>query len=169
MEYLVFSDSHGHSSSMQSILAAHPGAKGVFFCGDGLRDLIGLEAAFPGVPVYAVRGNCDFGAAADGVPTERLLCFEGVRILLLHGHLYGVKSGLGVALSHAAEAGADILLYGHTHSPAEKTEQVGEKYITLANPGSIGRAPDGKIHYGVLTLQNGQYLFSLAEREERMW
>lgn len=168
MEYLVFSDSHGNPYAMNRILTAHPHAGGVFFCGDGLRDLIGLSEAFPGIPIYAVRGNCDYGDIADGVPEDRLLTLEGVRILLMHGHRYGVKTGMGAALAHAAAEKADLLLYGHTHFPAICTERVGERYITLANPGSIGRAADGGCRYGVLTIQKRQFLFSLAESQERM-
>lgn len=165
MEYLVFSDSHGAISPMRRAIQAHPHVAGVLFCGDGLRDVATLCCEYPDLPFYEVRGNCDVGETTQDIPEERLLLLEGKRILLMHGHKYGVKGGLGAAIAHAQEREADVLLFGHTHRVCDKTECCDHGVLTLANPGSIGRAVDGFLHYGVLTIRQGALLFSTASIE----
>ena len=49
-----------------------------------------------------------------------------------HGHLYDAKSGLYRITSAAREAGADILLFGHTHMPLTLYEDG----LYIMNPGS---------------------------------
>ena len=132
----------------------------IFFLGDGLRDLDTLRLA--GVPVYSVRGNCDWFSAFDHTPTEQLIRLGGLRILLTHGHLYGVKSGYGALAMHATRQDADIALFGHTHLPYAESIPKGtlseaqRHPIELFNPGSIG--VEGS--FGVLTIQNGKALLS---------
>ena len=59
-----------------------------------------------------------------------------VRALLVHGHRYGVSAAQADWLVYAArEEGAQIAMFGHTHSPFYET--VGG--VTLLNPGSAGR------------------------------
>ncbi len=166
---LILSDSHGHPACVEEALRrVRP--DGILFAGDGLRDLarIGLDRDGRGglpCPLWAVRGNCDWMCAplvVDGrsvdAPEEELLMWEGLRILLCHGHRYGVKSGLSVAIAHAASRGADILVFGHTHEPLERRIAPGEmhggvaveKPLLVFNPGSIG---DGR--FGTLTVRRG--------------
>lgn len=131
MKIAVFSDSHGYGRKMlDAVLAEAPGA--IVFCGDGLRDLRELNEAFPNIPIYAVAGNCDY---APAVPISRAEEFNGAKILITHGHRYGVKSGDLSRLAYAAqEAGAKIALYGHTHNA--RADKLGG--VALINPGSIG-------------------------------
>ncbi len=101
---------------------------------------------------------------ASELPEELLLTFDGYKILLMHGHRYDVKYSLERAISHAATAGADVLLFGHTHTPLEKYIPEGyiagstvlEKPLYLFNPGSIGKWHDGGYSFGtVSTASNG--------------
>ena len=76
-------------------------------------------------------GNCDFCSLQAA---ERLLCLEDLRILLCHGHTYGVKQSLLTAGLAAEEQNLDVFLFGHTHHPL-----VDMRGRTLfLNPGSIG-------------------------------
>ena len=163
MEFLIVSDSHGCVENIQSALSRQlktPDA--VLFLGDGARDLDRLFLC--DTPLWAVRGNCDWASSDFADKTERLLHFEGHTILLCHGHEWGVKGGLGALMVHATEVGADIVLFGHTHTPILQTISAGEEVgkVTLSrpmylfNPGSIGY--DGS--FGTLTLKGECVLLS---------
>ncbi len=159
MDVLVLSDSHGKRYNIVRLLRALPRVKYLLFCGDGLSDLYELENEFPSLTVISVKGNCDLFRYADE-PTERLFELEGVRILLMHGHTHSVKSGIDAAAKYAAEKGADVLLFGHTHDPHEEYFTFGEHRLCAFNPGSVGvRLSDG-YHYGVLTLKDKRFLTS---------
>lgn len=159
MEILVFSDSHNQVLPMLRVLEAHPAAAMVLFCGDGAMDIARVFYEYEGLPIRAVRGNCD-GATASELPDEDFFTVAGVSVLLMHGHLYGVKHGLGAALSAGKAKNADIVVFGHTHIPLLRYETVGEKTIALFNPGSIGMRQDGQYHYGVIEIRNGSFLLS---------
>ncbi len=165
MEILIFSDSHGRADRMHEALERQlrrPDA--VFFAGDGLRDLERLD--FGRADVYAVCGNCDF-FSASAAPTERCVQLADHKFFLTHGHLYGAKHGYGSLLRRAAELGADIVLFGHTHLPCCESlpagTQLGEITLTrrlyLFNPGSIGEGRS----FGTLTLRGETVLFSHGE------
>ena len=160
LEILIFSDSHGAAFAMRQVIESHTNATHILFCGDGLRDIATLEEVFPTRVFLSVRGNCDGLLSAFDVPTERLLTLGNLRILCMHGHTHGVKGGYGVAASYAASAGAELLLFGHTHVPYEGRLCVKGKTVHLFNPGSIGRSVDGKSSYGVLTIRENGYLLS---------
>ena len=162
MELLIFSDSHGSAQNMTAAIDRQikmPDA--VLFLGDGARDLDRLFLC--DIPIWAVRGNCDWSSSDYADKTERTLYFEGHTILLCHGHEWGVKGGMGALIAHAAEVGADIVLFGHTHTPTLQTIAAGEqvKGITLTrpmylfNPGSIG--------YGTLTLKGESVLLNYGK------
>ena len=152
---LVASDSHGRADRLAlAVKRADPAM--LLFLGDGLRDLHALP---PQLPLRAVYGNCDWTARADA-PALRMEEIGGYRIYMTHGHLPGVKSTLSVAIANAVAAGADVLLYGHTHVPFEKTyprgTQIGDtcikKPLLVLCPGSIGAPPDGVPRFATLTL-----------------
>lgn len=103
----------------------------IIHLGDYWRDAQTLAFACPDIPMTMVPGNCD---SCFGVSNELLLEREGHKLLLGHGHQWRVKSGPGWALAAAREAGADILLFGHTHQAA--CWQEGDLWIM--NPGTAG-------------------------------
>lgn len=167
MEFLIFSDSHGRAENLLAAEARQvkrPDA--ILFLGDGARDLSHLS--IHNVPIWAVRGNCDWSLSDLADKTERLLHFEGHTLLLTHGHEWGVKGGLGALIAHAADVDADIVLFGHTHKPTLITvcagEQVGQNVLSrpmyLFNPGSVGYDEDGEgPSFGTLTLRGETVLF----------
>ena len=166
MEFLIFSDSHGRYANVREAFRRQvrtPDA--VIFLGDGLRDIDAGD--FYGSTLYAVQGNCDFSPRlgdGTGVSDELILQFEGHKLLLTHGHHYHVKSGCGALLARAVRAGADIVLFGHTHMPISETvpsgSEIGGVAIThpiyLFNPGSIGQSGS----FGTLGLRGENVLFS---------
>lgn len=150
---IILSDTHGHSQPVRRALAQEAAAKhtldALVFLGDGWRDIEFLESEYPTLPVYAVRGNCDFGC--QFAPTG-LIPFEGSLIFYTHGHLHGVKYDRDELAQKALAAGADIALFGHTHLPMQ--DELAS--VTLFNPGSAGQPRNGVASYGVLSLQRGE-------------
>ena len=136
MKIAVFSDTHGDAGRMlRAARKEKPDA--LIHLGDGERDAEKLRAEFPDVPLFQVRGNCDYSSAA---PDELVAEFGPVRALLCHGHRYAVDWGrLDSMVYSAQEKGCSLVLFGHTHSP-ENTEIGGVK---LVNPGTAaqGRTP----------------------------
>ncbi len=96
-------------------------------------------------PVYAVRGNRDWGDLKS-LPAELSLEFEGVRIGLMHGHgslevylmdkvssvFLGTQPERYLKRALSAFPGARVVIYGHTHIPVKRWVD-GRLYL---NPGS---------------------------------
>ena len=145
MNILVLSDSHGAVPPMaRAVELAEPDL--ILHLGDCWRDGERLHARFPDIPMRQVPGNCDFRSEE---PSEQLLVLEGMRILMCHGHTYGVKTSLLTAGFTAEERQLDLFLFGHTHKPL-----VDRRGRTLfLNPGAIG---DIRPSYATVTLQDGQ-------------
>lgn len=145
----VVSDSHGYTRNLREMLVrqrALPASQRpeMLLClGDGVADpeRVGLAEEFSWL---AVRGNCDGLFAAD-LPIERTLCLGGYRIVMMHGHTFGVKSSLVSAMAHAMQEDADLLLYGHTHEPYAAMVAAGttlfgaplKKPLYIFNPGAL--------------------------------
>lgn len=168
MKILVFSDTHGRAYKIQKIIDMHKDAAAILHLGDGYGDLDHKETY--GIPVYAVKGNGEdwFAYATDGVPSERLLEFDGVKLFMIHGHKHGVKYGTDRAARRAIDLGADILLFGHTHSPYENYIAEGDpidrvsasKGLYVFTPGSLGEPRFSTPSYGIITISGGSILLS---------
>lgn len=172
MTLLILSDSHGRPDRIREAIARVK-PDGILFAGDGLRDLSSLPDNPPCL-LWAVKGNCDWmmspvilGNTALEAEDEELITVEGIRILLMHGHTYGVKGGLGRAIARAIAQDADVLIFGHTHTPVELHLSPDntfafsvQKPLTVFNPGSLG---DRDASFGTLTIQKGQMLFGHGE------
>ncbi len=132
MRVAVFSDTHGVTSPMvQAVRDTMPDA--LVHLGDYKRDAEILLREFPDIPLYHVCGNCDYAAKA---PTRLTVQFGPVTAFLTHGHLYHVDYGRVDSLVYAAqEAGAQLALYGHTHSALH--QNVGG--VKVVNPGTAGK------------------------------
>lgn len=159
LTFLVASDTHGRADLLlEAFRRAKP--DGVLFLGDGLRDLGVLP---DDTTLRAVCGNCDWTAREDAPPV-RVEDIAGYRIYMTHGHQQGVKLSLDTAIANAVAANADVLLYGHTHIPHEKSYPVGaligktalQKPLLVLCPGSLGQPPDCHPTFATLTLaENG--------------
>ena len=126
MKILVVSDTHGNLKNIEFALKNFPHEK-VFFLGDGYKDL----KNFGDEEIYAVKGNCDFFVTAD---EDEVLKIEGYKILLTHGHTYGVKYTLSALTEKAEKEKFDLVCFGHTH----KFFNLEKNGVTYLNPGSLG-------------------------------
>ena len=132
MKVAVFSDTHGVTSPMvQAVRDIMPDA--LVHLGDYERDAEILLREFPDIPLYHVCGNCDYAAKA---PARLAVQLGPVTAFLTHGHLYHVDYGRVDSLVYAAqEAGAQLALYGHTHTALHQ-DMGGVKVV---NPGTAGK------------------------------
>lgn len=152
MKAVVVSDSHGRFGEIQRIIERETPFEMFLHAGD-VQGEIGCIEEWAGCPVYAVRGNCDW---SGGYPQEQVVSFGSERIFLTHGHRYGVRAGIQEFALAAANAGATIGVFGHTHIPLSE-----ERYgVLLFNPGSVTqpRQKDGRPTYLVLEKEPGQSL-----------
>lgn len=149
VKILVFSDSHGRVGPMQRAIDAEVPDL-VCHLGDCERDC--RQLVWDG-PLCQVCGNCDLAPAQPGVYSA---AYAGYRFFMTHGHLYGVKYGL-LRLSLAAqEAGADVVLFGHTHVPYCSCE--GGRWFL--NPGSCGQS--ALPTYGIIEITDGALACRIA-------
>jgi len=123
----------------------------IIHLGDNLIDAKELQTQFPDTVIYTVPGNCDTVFLPK---KEIILPLEGVTMLLTHGHVYHVKSGLSMLTHYAVSIGANLVLYGHTHRALITVEQG----ITLMNPGQLSRHDEEqKASYGIVEIENGKF------------
>jgi len=165
MKLLVVSDIHGRSDRLIDLLDMHSDADALIFLGDGLRDLSRAGVANYPMTVIAVRGNGDIMPLPEisATPYEHTQTIEGYKFFMLHGHTRDVKSRPENAVYAAAECGADVLLFGHTHEPLDKYIPAGEtlkKPLRVFNPGSLGESYDGWGHFGLIQIKGGHILTS---------
>lgn len=116
----------------------------VIHLGDLQSDAEELTYVYPKLPICMVPGNCD-GWTMD--PLKKQITLAGKRILLSHGHLWGVKKGYEAAVADARAVGADILLFGHTHRALCQQLKDG---LWMMNPGA------SRTSYGLIRIEQGQ-------------
>jgi len=152
MKMIVFSDSHGNLSHMVRVTELLRPDR-ILHLGDEWKDAQRLHELFSDIPMTQVPGNCDFRPTEEA---EQLLSVEGKRILLCHGHTYGVKQSLLSAAYAAEERHADLFLFGHTHRPL-RDYMGGTLFL---NPGSIGEGQPPT--YGVVRIEDGKLTAEIA-------
>ncbi len=132
LKVAVFSDTHGVTAPMTA--AVRQSCPDILIhLGDHDRDIAVLLREFPEIPLYNVAGNCDFSPLAPNVMIVQL---GPVKAFLTHGHIYHTDFGRVDSLVYAAqEAGASLVLFGHTHVPFH--EDVGG--VKVVNPGTAGK------------------------------
>ena len=171
MDFLVISDTHGDRAALSALVGTCPGVDAVIFLGDGLAEVEALAAEGGHPPILAVRGNCDSPTSPYGCVREEemTVSFCGRRLLLLHGHTASAKSGMGGLVALARRHNADVVLFGHTHTPADVYLPEAEGGpLWLLNPGSLGHPGDGVPSFGRLVLgDDGQILFSVGKQGVR--
>ena len=116
----------------------------VIHLGDLQSDAEELTYVYPKLPICMVPGNCD-GWTMD--PLKKQITLAGKRILLSHGHLWGVKKGYEAAVADARAVGADILLFGHTHRALCQQLEDG---LWMMNPGA------SRTSYGLIRIEQGK-------------
>ena len=155
MKILVLSDSHGTMCSMENAVERER-PDYIFHLGDYERDARKLAEFYPEIPLLSVPGNCD--RPLPGTELALVREFGGVRILMTHGHAYGVKSGLLRMELAAREAGVQVALFGHTHRAV--CEELNG--LWLMNPGASSGL---RRSCGIVEIEGGKVTCRTAEIE----
>ena len=142
MKILVLSDSHRSRAGMLDAIDAHAPDQ-VIHLGDLQEDAEELTYVYPRLPICMVPGNCD-GWTME--PLKKQITLAGKKVLLSHGHLWGVKRGYEAAVADARACGADILLFGHTHKALCQQLEDG---LWMMNPGT------SRTSFGLILIENG--------------
>src|SRR5258707_11586334 len=125
----VISDTHGQlRPEVFDVFAA---VDHILHGGDvGTRQiLIELEAL---APVTAVFGNTDGPALRSRLPQVATVELDGFAVVVTHGDQLGAPTP---AILHEAFPAAEIIVYGHTHTPLL---ELVDRTVTVVNPGSAG-------------------------------
>jgi uncharacterized protein len=157
---LVVSDSHGLTNELEILRERHMNEVDLMIhCGDS--EMMHDEKVMNGY--LTVKGNCDFGS----YPLETTTEIAGRKFFVTHGHRYSVKTSLMNLEYKAAEMGADIVCFGHSHLLG--AEVIGD--TLYLNPGSI-RLPRGRIEktYVILELLDEKikmFVYDISGREHK--
>ena len=162
MRIAVISDTHlprGRRALPERCIAELRAADLILHAGDIATVAVLEELEAVGPPVRAVLGNVDEAAlAARGVPEERVVEAEGVRIGMVHDA--GPAAGR-LARLRRRFPGTAAVVFGHSHIPLH--EQAGG--FQIFNPGSptdrrrqpqhtmgVAQASGGRVAFRHLTL-----------------
>ena len=124
----VISDTHKEITYIKKAIEKLKAVDIIIHLGDNVEDIKEIEKIFKG-PIINVRGNCDF---SNKIPSESTMILADKKLLITHGHKYGVKDNLLKLRYRALELGVDLVLYGHTHISKIDFEDG----IFFVNPGS---------------------------------
>lgn len=137
MKVILVSDSHGDRACLDYLREKYSDADAFVHCGD-------LQIPFAETADFiSVRGNTDFD---PDYPWGRVEEFEGIRVLIVHGHAYlnpfDREDYRPLALA-ARKYDCNAVFFGHTHVSAD-TVCMG---VRILNPGSIRRPKDFRFPY----------------------
>lgn len=137
MRIAVISDTHGHYP--RDLPQTLRGADEIWHLGDVGEPETLAEFEALGVPVRAVRGNCDDWPAW---PLTLELEREGVTFHLVH-----------IPPRHAPK-GARVLLHGHLHVPRDDVDVLGVRWLS---PGCVSFPRGQGCGFGWLTVKDGGF------------
>ncbi len=158
MKILVLSDSHGNRRVVEKVLdKMHDSCDMVIHLGDGESDMDIVREKYPDLPIEQVAGNCD---RSSMLPSTKVVEAGDVKIYLCHGHIQGVKGGLGHLRELAEMCGCTIAMFGHTHARLERYEEG----FYFFNPGSVSMSHDGNPpSYGVVDISPAGILLNVVD------
>lgn len=147
MKVLLVSDTHRHLNHFVTVLERVSPVDRILHLGDAEGEEDVIRSLAGSTPVDFVAGNNDFFSHED---KEKEIMLGNYRVLMTHGHLYGVSTGISRLASEGEARGAQVVLYGHTHRPA--IDHWGN--LTLMNPGSLSypRQQGRKPSFGILEI-----------------
>lgn len=139
MKILIVSDTHGRDTNLEKAVYREAPFDYLIHCGDVEGREIFIQALAEG-PCCMVAGNNDFFC---DLPREAVITLEGNRILVTHGHYYGVSMDCHGVVDEARARGCRIVMFGHTHRPVleEKDGVLVMNPGSLSYPRQIGRQP----------------------------
>lgn len=141
MKIGIISDTHGIYRSdwtahlKECDLLIHAGDVNTEKCYETIKSL--------GIPLYAVRGNCDHGNWAEKLPEFLSVPIEGKIFYIIHN-----RSDLPFDLTDA-----DFVIFGHTHCYTYY-ERFGKVFL---NPGSAGQPRGDSRSLAILELKEDGY------------
>ncbi|WP_432358326.1 metallophosphoesterase [Sporosarcina sp. UB5] len=131
MRVIVMSDSHGDKETVNAVSALQ--ADAIFHCGDS--ELAWDDTLLTNI--HIVKGNCD---RDHRFPDSVIVEVGSKKIWMVHGHEHDCKRTMLPLYYHALELGADIVLFGHSHSYGAELRDG----ILFVNPGSTILPREGK-------------------------
>jgi hypothetical protein len=147
MKILCVSDTHRDLSNFNKVLELEEDFDLLLHAGDNIDDIDSIQdSAFNAV---IVKGNGDRQKEGNW---DEVINISDKKILLTHGHRYGVKYGLNKLAYKAMELEVDIVVFGHTH----RSFKLEEDGILFLNPGSLNYPRDGSFSYGVIKIKEGK-------------
>lgn len=145
MKALITSDTHSQDAGLYELKEMYQKEVDLWLhCGDS--ELLNNDPAL--ADFHVVTGNTDW---LGKFPSSEKINFAGLTLLLTHGHLFHVRSGVDELAAWAEKEQADIVFYGHTHI-AKVDEKAGKYFI---NPGSL--------HFPRGTYRQGSYAILTRE------
>lgn len=159
---MLFSDSHGDKKAVAYILDNYQKTCDMaVFCGDGCQDVIDKIK----IPLVMVKGNNDSaflnvkndkGAKLQKLDDVVFFNAFGKKIMVTHGHLYGLYTNVNALLKTAKLNTCDIVIFGHLHVLCDKT------YFNtrLISPGSCSLPRDTTVAtFAILEKKENKILF----------
>ena len=153
---LIVSDSHRRNDNLLRVIEKIKPIDVLIHCGDIEGDDLLLEEVAE-CPIQVVAGNNDFYYGYEGT---KVFDIGKYRVYLTHGHHHGVHYGVERLIEAGKAAGADIVMYGHTHVPSVQHEAG----MTILNPGSLTypRQPGRKPSYIIMEIdRTGEAHFTI--------
>ena len=150
MKILVVSDTHGRDERLEMAVEIEQPFDYLIHCGDVEGREIFIEALVE-CPCTIVAGNNDF---FSDLPREEEIVLEGHRIMVTHGHNYGVSMDLYGISEEAADRNCKIVFFGHTHKPVIEKKNG----VLVINPGGLSfpRQEGRKPSYVVMELNENE-------------
>ena len=144
MKILIISDTHGNLKNFYKVLETEKPIDNLLHLGDFIGDDDEIRAAADCACAF-VRGNCDIFSNERDVRDFGLLSHN---VHMEHGQM--LPYDLDSIAARAKYLGADILLFGHTHSPLS----VFHNGVYIINPGSLSRPrqPDHRPSYVIMDI-----------------
>lgn len=144
MKVLIVSDTHGSDTNLERAVAREKPFDMMIHCGDVEGREIFIQA-LADVPCCIVSGNNDF---FSDLPREEEFFLGGKRVMVTHGHYYGVSMDIQGLVEEAGSRGCQAVFFGHTHRPVIQQRDG----ILAINPGSLAypRQQGRKPSYAVL-------------------
>ena len=131
MRLVVTSDVHKRANTLFKIVERHLNNADLFInLGDSSDEIAQLLMFYPDLKLECVAGNCDFSST---YPLTKLLSCADKKVFITHGHPFYVKHGYERIEEEARRIGADICLFGHTHTPYTEIKDG----IYYMNPGAV--------------------------------
>lgn len=141
---LVMSDSHGRTKNVHKVIEREKSVDYIIHLGDEYNDFLEIKDCYD-IKSFGVVGNVDF--FIDG-PKEQFIEILNKKIFITHGDRYRVKQTVDLIYQKGKNIGADIVLFGHSHKPYIKEDD-----LCILNPGSISQPRTEKYpSYGIIKI-----------------